>query len=42
MRFLSRIKVNPDRIWDAIGAMALFAILGASIWIIHGIGHSGL
>lgn len=38
MRILSRIRVNPDRIGDAIGAVALFVILGAGIGIAHGFG----
>lgn len=38
MRILSRIKVNPDRLGDAAGAVALFAILGALFWIGHGLG----
>jgi len=38
MRILSRIKVNPDRLEDAAGAIALFVILGALFWIGHGLG----
>ena len=42
MRFLSRIKVNPDMLGDAIGAVLLFVILGALIWVGCGLGISGL
>ncbi|MFC3629000.1 hypothetical protein ACFOM8_06020 [Paracoccus angustae] len=42
MRILSRIKVNADTLADAIGAVALFAIVGAGLWILHGLGLSGL
>ncbi|MBC9246706.1 hypothetical protein H4P12_08270 [Paracoccus sp. 11-3] len=38
MRILSRIKVNPDMVGDAIGAVALFVFLGAMFWIGYGIG----
>lgn len=42
MRILSRIKVNPDTIRDAIGAAALFATLIGGLWILHGCDLSGL
>lgn len=42
MRLLSRIRVNADRIGDALGTVALIATLVAGIWIAHGLGISGL
>ena len=44
MRFLSRIKVNPDTlglIGDAIGMLLGAAIFAALIWIGCGLGISG-
>lgn len=38
MRFLSRIRVNPDSIADAIGALAVFAALALALWLAFGIG----
>ncbi len=38
MRFVSWMKADPDRLAAAIGAIALFAMLAALIWISHGAG----
>ncbi len=38
MRFLSWLKADPDRLADAIGAVALFGFFVALIWIGHGAG----
>lgn len=38
MRFPSVKKVNADRIGDALGAVAIFALAVAGIWISYGIG----
>lgn len=38
MRILSRIRVNPDIVVDAIGAVALLLMIVAGIWIAYGLG----
>ncbi len=42
MRILSKIRVNADRIGevfeDVAGAVTIFAIIGAGLWIACGLG----
>ena len=37
-RFLSRMARHTDKINDALGVIALFALMIAGFWIAHGLG----
>ncbi len=38
MRSLSKYRARLDKIGDAIGALALFALCAAGFWVAYGIG----
>lgn len=38
MRILSRLRVDPDTIADAIGALAIFLAAGLGLWVAYGVG----